>query len=352
VLLVGRRNSKIALYLLTCGDAPVASTSRSTTTLNSELYIVTSPFVDDYVDLQVNGFLGIDFNQPTITVAELRKAAEAMRAEGVRSALPTIITGSLADMSRCIGTLHDAIEQDEICASVFAGIHVEGPFISRVPGYIGAHPPQHALEADLAALEHLIEAGRGKVKLVTLAPEVDRHGALTRYLVDRGILVAAGHTDASLDDLDRCIESGLRLFTHLGNGCPPEMHRHDNIIYRALSRSERLYYTLIADGFHVPKLLFEILLRWVPLGHLAVVSDAISAAGLGPGTYRLAGREVSIGPDKAARDPSGKHFVGSASSMRDADRWLQSTLRLGPAERTALLASHPAAWLRGEFATI
>ncbi len=306
---------------------------------------MTLQLVDDYVDLQVNGFQGIDFNQPTTTVAQLRAAAEAMRAEGVRRALPTIITGSLEEMCACIRTIAQAIAQDPECGELFAGIHVEGPFISRVPGYIGAHPPQHARASDLAAMEQLIASGSGLVKLVTIAPEIDVDGALTRYLAERGIVVAAGHTDASLDDLDRCIAAGLRLFTHLGNGCPPEMHRHDNIIYRALSRSDQLYFTLIADGFHVPSMLFELLLRWVPLDHLAVVSDAISAAGLGPGTYRLAGREVSVGEDKAARDPSGKHFVGAASSMRDADRWLGTQLGLSHELRTALLSTHPAHWL-------
>lgn len=312
-------------------------------------FILTNQLVEGYVDLQVNGYRGVDFNQPTTSVAELRQAAEAMREAGVSQALPTVITGSLDSMCQCIRTIRTAIEQDTICASIFAGVHVEGPFISSTPGYIGAHPPQHALSADMKAIEQLYMAGEETIKLVTLAPEVDKHGSLTQYLRDRKVVVAAGHTDASLDDLDCCIESGLRLFTHLGNGCPPEMHRHDNIIYRALSRSDRLYYTLIADGFHVPKLLFENLLRWVPLRHLAVVSDAISAADLGPGTYRLGGREVSIGPDKAARDPSGKHFVGSASSMRDADHWLTNTLQLSFPERSALLSQHPAEWLRGQF---
>ena len=169
---------------------------------------------------------------------------------------------------------------------------------------------------------------------------------MTRFLVERGVTVSAGHTDASLDELDCCIEAGLRLFTHLGNACPPEMHRHDNIIYRALRRSDCLHYTLIADGFHVPKVLFENILKWVPRNRLAVVSDAISAAGLGPGVYHLAGREVSIGPDKAARDPSGKHFVGSACSMRDADRWLLTSLELSDEERRELLVTNPANWLQ------
>jgi N-acetylglucosamine-6-phosphate deacetylase len=301
--------------------------------------------IDGYVDLQVNGFQGIDFNRPGITVEDLRKAAEAMREQGVHRALPTLITASVEDMRICIQTLCRAIRDDDVCATMFSGIHLEGPFLCQKPGFIGAHPPQHALEADLAVLESLIDSGSGFVKLVTLAPEVDVDGTMTRMLSQRGILVSAGHTDATLDELDRCIEEGLQLFTHLGNACPAEMNRHDNIIYRALRRSDKLKYTLIADGFHLPKTLFENILHWVPLERLAVVSDAISAAGLGPGIYRLAGREVSIGPDKAARDPSGKHFVGSACSMRDADRWMTDVLQLGFAVRKQLLSTNPGRWM-------
>jgi N-acetylglucosamine-6-phosphate deacetylase len=307
---------------------------------------VTSQLVDGYVDLQVNGYQGIDFNQPQRSVAELRFAADAMLRDGVRKALPTLITGSIEDMCECIRALRTAMESDPVCHELFAGIHLEGPFLSRKPGFIGAHPPQNALDADIAALANLIDCGAGLVKLVTLAPEVDRMGAMTRFLVERNVLVSAGHTDASLDELDVCIEAGLKLFTHLGNACPPEMNRHDNIIYRALRRSDRLNFTLIADGFHVPKVLFETILNWVPHSRLAIVSDAISAAGLGPGVYRLAGREVSIGPDKAARDPSGKHFVGSACSMRDADRWLIASLGLEVEERLELLVQNAASWLQ------
>lgn len=307
---------------------------------------MNSQRIDRYVDLQVNGYQGIDFNQPQRSVADLRFAAEAMKRDGVWKALPTLITGSVDDMCACIRALREAIENDAVCHDLYAGIHLEGPFLSRKPGFIGAHPPQHALDADIAVLTKLIDCGAGLVKLVTLAPEVDRNGELTRYLSEQGVIVSAGHTDASLDDLDRCIEAGLKLFTHLCNACPPEMNRHDNIIYRALRCSDRLHYTLIADGFHVPKILFENLLSWVPIDRLAVVSDAISAAGLGPGVYRLAGREVSIGEDKAARDPSGKHFVGSACSMLDADRWLTESLGLSAQRRSALLSQNPASWLQ------
>lgn len=298
-----------------------------------------------YVDLQINGYVGVDFNDPQTKPAEISRAAVAMAESGVAVALPTVITASAESMVQCITNIVRAVESDALTARMFQGIHVEGPFISPVKGFIGAHPPRHALSENLQVLEQLVEAGNGLVRLLTLAPEIDNQGKLTRYCSERGILVAAGHTDANLEQLDTCLAAGLQLFTHLGNGCPKQMDRHDNIIYRALSRADRLRFTLIADGFHVPELLFRNLLRWVPLERLAVVSDAISAAGLGPGTYQLGERMVSIGNDRAARDPSGEHFVGSASSMRDADQWLDGVLHLSDPVRKQLLRDNPLAWL-------
>jgi N-acetylglucosamine-6-phosphate deacetylase len=298
-----------------------------------------------YVDLQVNGYVGVDFNDPRTSPEAIHRAAAAMQADGVELALPTIITAGVEAMSQCMANIRQAVQTNAVTASIFQGLHIEGPFISPIPGYIGAHPMRHALRQDLSAMEGLLAAGGGLVRLVTLAPEVDPQGRMTKMCRERGVLVAAGHSDASLDQLDECIASGLRLFTHLGNGCPRQMDRHDNIIYRALRRADQLRFTLIADGFHVPELLFRNLLQWVPLERLAVVSDAISAAGLGPGTYQLGEREVTIGSDRAARDPSGEHFVGSASTMRDADHWLANVLHLSQSDRSSLLRDNPLHWL-------
>ena len=290
-----------------------------------------------YIDLQVNGYVGVDFNDPSVTIEQIGEAAFAMQQCGVTTALPTVITASKEDMLACISNLVNAIRNDVTVASVFSGIHIEGPFLSPLPGYIGAHPAEHAQAEDGDLLRELCDACDGLARIVTLAPEVDLTGGMTAYCASQGIRVAAGHTDAGLEDLRRCIDAGLSLFTHLGNGCPRLMDRHDNIIYRALQFRDRISYSLIADGFHVPEILFRLLLDWIPHDRLIVVSDAISAAGLGPGTYRLAHREVTIGPDKAARDPSGEHFVGAACSMRDADEWLANQLGLSDDQRRNLL---------------
>ncbi len=304
-------------------------------------------FVDGYIDLQVNGYRGVDFNDPHLQPSQIAAAARAMREDGVQAALATVITGSLDGMCACISNLRKAIEADAAVAAVLAGIHLEGPFLSPLPGFIGAHPKQHALACEPRAMERLLDAAGPWTKIVTLAPEIDLHGELTRQCVERGALVAAGHTDASLEQLERCVSAGLSLFTHLGNGCPNLLNRHDNIVYRGLRLFDRLHYSLIADGFHIPKMLFENLLHWLPLERILVVSDAIAAAGLGPGLFRLGERQVNIGMDRAARDVSGQHFVGSASTMRDADGWLAEQLQLSLQVRQQILRDNARRLLGG-----
>lgn len=312
-----------------------------TDSLESDL----NPLTGNYVDLQINGYVGVDFNDPRISLEEIIEAARAIHRDGVRWALPTIITASMDVMICCLKKLVDAIEADAEVAQVFVGIHIEGPFLSPEPGFIGAHPVQHALAADSRALDELLDAGRNWVRLVTLAPEIDAQAKLTRSCVERGIAVAAGHTDASLEQLERTLDAGLSLFTHLGNGCPHLLDRHDNIIQRALRFAERLKYSLIADGHHLPEVLFRNLLEWVPVDNLMVVSDAISAAGLGPGKYPLGGRQIQVSADKCAWDASGRHFVGAASSMRDADSWLAGQLGLERKIRSRLLVDNPEEFL-------
>lgn len=301
--------------------------------------------MQQYVDLQVNGFMGVDFNDPQLDPADIIKAARAMRADGVEAALATIITGPLDAMCTCLRKLARAIDDSAEVAQTIAGLHIEGPFISPVRGYVGAHPAECVRKDDLKALEQLMEAGGQHVRLVTLAPEMDPRSSLIRNLVKRKVFVSAGHTDASIDQLERAIDAGLQFFTHVGNACPQIMHRHDNIFQRALSLGSRLKTTFIADGWHLPSFVVKNLMQCAPLENLAVVSDAIAAAGLGPGEFQLAGRRVQVGTDRCARSPDGQHFVGAASTMADADRWLKDCVGVDDQQRQMLLYDNPRRWL-------
>ena len=164
-------------------------------------------------------------------------------------------------------------------------------------------------------MKTLLDAGYGLTRLVTLAPERNPGLKVTRWLAGQQVLVSAGHCDPSINELHAAIDAGLSLITHLGNGCPLMMCRHDNIIQRVLSLRERLTICFIADGVHVPPAVLGNYLQLAGMDRSIVVSDAIAAARLGPGRYTLGEQSVNVGADLVARSAEGSHFVGSTATM-------------------------------------
>lgn len=297
-----------------------------------------------YIDLQVNGYAGIDFNSDSLTAEGLHTACEALRRDGVEGILATIITDAIDTMASRIQRVVELRERDELAQQLIVGMHIEGPFINEQPGFRGAHPEEAIHPADLDEMRRLIDAGGGLVRLTTLAPERDRELAVTRWLRKQGIAVSAGHCDPTLDQLDAAIDAGLSAWTHLGNGCPMQMHRHDNVVQRALSRSDRLWLCFIADGVHVPFHALDNYLRLAGDRGL-VVSDAISAAGFGPGRHRIGRWEVEVGEDLAVWAPDRSHLVGSAMTMRQAEANLNGHLHLDAEHIAGLTRERPLALL-------
>lgn len=293
-----------------------------------------------YFDLQVNGYAGVDFNAMEGETADIRRACVAMREDGVQGALATVITDGLPSMSRKLQRLVKACAEDEVVSEILAGIHIEGPFLNKAPGYIGAHPVDAACAATVDAMKELLDAAGGLTKIVTLAPECDEGYRTTSFLADQGIVVSAGHCDPTLDQLKGAIEAGLTMFTHLGNGCPPQITRHDNIVERVLSLSEDLWIGFIGDGVHVPTFALRNYLRAAGMERCLVVTDAISAARAGPGKYTLAGWDLEIGEDMVARSPDGSHFVGSTATMPEVEEVLRG-MGLGEREVRQLTWDQP-----------
>ena len=296
-------------------------------------------------DLQVNGYVGADFSDPSLTLEACRTACERLAADGVAAILATVITGPLERMTRCLENLCRYRDADPLIASMIAGFHVEGPFLSPLPGYVGAHDAASILPATPAAAARLVDAGGGLVRLVTLAPECDAQAVTTRWLVDQGITVSAGHTDCALDDLAAAIDAGLSMVTHLGNGCPTILPRHDNIIQRVLSRARDLWICFIPDGAHVPWFALANYLQIVGLERTIMVTDAIAAAGLGPGRYMLAEAEVEVDADGVARRPGSDNLAGSTITMPRLQHFLQEHLGLTTDEVLRVIERNPRAAL-------
>ena len=296
-----------------------------------------------FFDLQVNGYGGVDFNGDDLTGEQLHHACEKLVADQVGGILATIITDGLDAMCRRLAAIRDLRERDPLAKQVIAGIHIEGPFLNEAPGFRGAHPVDAIQAADADLTKCLLDAAGGLARIVTLAPERDPGFRVTRMLSDQRITVSAGHTDASLDQIRGAMDAGLRMFTHLGNGCPMTLHRHENIIQRVLSLAGRLWITFIADGVHVPFFALRNYLRVAGLDRCIVVTDAISAAGLGPGRYTLGRWDLLIGEDRVARSPDGSHFVGSAGTMPASFEHLVDGLGLSESDARRLTRDHPIA---------
>lgn len=293
------------------------------------------------IDLQVNGAYGVDFNGDDLSGDALHDVCARLESDGVDGILATVITDSIDSMSARLARLVTLREADPLAQKIIWGVHIEGPFINEQPGYVGAHPAAEVLPANVDAMQKLLDAAGGLTKMVTLAPERDAGLAVTRMLADQNICVSGGHCNPTLDELDAAIDAGLRAFTHLGNGCPKELDRHDNIIQRVLSRSDRLWICFIADGVHVPWPALGNYLRVTGIERALVVTDAISAAGLGPGEFQLGNQTVHVDEAGATWSADRSHLMGSASTMPLLRDHLRTKLGLSENDVATLTSTNP-----------
>ena len=291
-------------------------------------------------DIQVNGFGGVDF-QGTPSRSEVRHACEKLRAHGMTRILATFITDTPDALAKKFAAFEAHRDAEPLIAATIVGYHLEGPYLSAEPGYRGAHPGELMKDPDSGEFARWQNAAGGAIRLVTLAPE--RAGAIEfiAEITQRSVRVSLGHTNADERTIDDAIRAGATMCTHLGNGCPAELPRHDNIIQRLLARDE-LIACFIPDGIHLPPHVLRNLIRAKPPGKVLLTTDAMAAAGAPPGRYHLGALELEVGADRVVRLPGAKNFAGSAlaldTGVANAAQWLG----LPPAAATALASTIPA----------
>ena len=268
-----------------------------------------------FVDVQVNGFGGVDFSDPELTPEAASEAFQALMVRGTAAFLPTVITSPLEVYRRNIPLLADLAVSDAFAGRVL-GLHLEGPFISSVPGAVGAHDPRFVRAPDVSLLDELIALGRGTVRLLTVAAEIPGVEALVELAVANGIAVSIGHSLFDVAMLDRMGRAGATALTHLGNGLPNLLPRHPNPIWAGLGHDG---YTamVIADGHHLPLEVLRTMVRAKGPERLIVVSDASPVAGLSPGAYDVLGNHAILEPSGRLYNPEKQCLVGSASTMLD-----------------------------------
>ena len=298
-----------------------------------------------YLDLQVNGAYGIDFNDDALTTNGFEFACAKLHESGVVGFLATIITDSVDTMCGRIQKIVRMVDAKPELRQLVRGVHVEGPFLSDQSGYYGTHPQQHIQRANERDAMRLLDAGQGLVRLLTLAPEQDPDCKIISMLCKEKVLVFAGHTDASFQSLERAIDSGLVGFTHLGNGCVHQVDRHDNIIQRVLALRDRLYITLIGDGIHLPGWLLHSWLGIIPDERSIIISDSMSAAGMPPGEYKIGSQNIIVEPSRRTVHRDHGYLAGSASTMQDMDRFLSETLTMVDADRERIMLNNASSLL-------
>ena len=285
-----------------------------------------------WVDLQVNGYAGVDFNAPGLTIEAVKAVTERLNADGTAMFLPTLVTGDPEMLISTVRTVMAARRRYGDVERSIPGFFMEGPFISDRPGAVGTHPVEWVRPPDLALFERFQDAAEGLVKMVNVAAEVPGMPAFVRELTARGVTVTLGHQLAkSPEDIEECIAAGARAFTHLGNGIPNEINRHDNIIFTALTE-DRASVMFIPDGHHLPDTMLKLYFRAVPLRRLIAVSDAQYPAGMPPGEYDVCGAHARLEPNGLLWNPARKCLVGATTPIARMMALLQERIGITEAE--------------------
>lgn len=270
-----------------------------------------------FIDLQVNGYAGVDYNLPTAPLEEVGRSIRALYATGVTRFFPTIVTNSADLMVACLGNIAQAKNRLAEGAAI-EGIHVEGPHLSAVDGPRGAHPREWIRPPDIGLLHRMQDAAGGLIRLVTLSPEWPEAPHYIETAVREGIIISIGHMNANAEQIAAAVDAGATLSTHLGNGAHPMLPRHPNYIWDQLAE-DRLMAGFIADGWHVPGAFLKAAFRAKGPARRFVVTDVVWLAGSKPGFYELMGREVELTSDDrvvmVGKNAADRTLAGSGSPL-------------------------------------
>ena len=299
------------------------------------------------IDLQVNGYGGDDVNLDDPDPEVIHSLTKKMIREGVTTYLPTVITASEAKIVAALAAVAEARRRSGLVAHVIPYAHVEGPSISPVEGYRGAHAEQHVRSPSMAEFARWQEASDGLVGMVTLSPHWDGVEEYISMLSRDDVHVAIGHTDATAEQIHRAADAGARLSTHLGNGSAGMIPRHANALWPQLA-DDRLTATLIADGHHLPVDMLKTILRAKEIDRCILVSDAVSVAGLPPGRYRTAvGGEVELHENGRLNLAGTDFFAGAALPLKDGIMRVAASTGISLAEALRMATVNPGRFVRG-----
>lgn len=278
---------------------------------DSKVYVAPGLF-----DNQVNGYMGISFVDigGELTHEGVSIITKAFWEKGVTSYLPTITTNDGQIFLKNFRLLGKSMQDPELLGSI-PGFHLEGPYISPVDGYRGAHPLKYVRDPDWEEFSALIEASGNKIMQVTLAPEANGAAEFIAKCKEKNIIVGLGHHNGNMEQVTKAIDNGARIATHFGNGCANTINRHRNPLWPQLS-DDRLMLSLIGDGFHLLPEQIRTFYKVKGPDKIVITSDVSPLGGLNPGKYLNAiGDTLELTPDGAVMYPKQGVLSGSGSTL-------------------------------------
>lgn len=280
--------------------------------------------VPGLVDMHCHG--GGGHSYPADTVDDAYGAARFAARNATTTTIASLVTAPLPVQARAVARLAELVE-----ASVLAGIHLEGPFLAR--SHCGAHDPNLLLPPTLEVLKMLLDAGRGAIRMITIAPELPGALDAIRYMCDRGVTAAIGHTGATYAQTVASFDAGASVATHLFNAMAFVHHREPGPVVAALV-DDRITIEIINDGIHLDPAIVRLVFRAAP-GRVALITDAMAGAGLPDGRYRLGYLPVDV-RDGGAYLAGTDAIAGSTMTMPAA---IRNTVHAGVSLHDAVTAA-------------
>lgn len=320
------------------------------TAINSVDDLIQPPDIGEFlapgfIDVQVNGFAGVDYNDPSVSHEAIARSVQRMFATGVTRFFPTVITASkeriLAALRNLASTKEEFNRNGMTEANAIEAFHVEGPYISPEDGPRGAHPAEHVRPPDIEEFKRWQEAANGNIRLVTVSPEWQQTPAYIQEVVRAGVVVSIGHTKATSAQISAAVNAGATMSTHLGNGAHSVLPKTQNYIWDQLA-TDRLAAGFIADGIHLPGPFLRAALRAKGVERSVLVTDAVMPAMCDPGPYKLGQVDVELRGDGSVVLRGGTRLAGSALRM---DHAIANAVKLGGVslrEALAMASINPA----------
>lgn len=292
------------------------------------------------IDIQMNGYMGVDFSDQNLKPEDLKLSINSLRKIGVTSFLPTVVSNDPARMKKSFQILSGMLKDEDIQLAI-PGFHIEGPYISKVQGFRGAHLEKYIKEPDWDEFSGFQKASKNNIKLITIAPEVKDADPFIHKCIEKGVVVSLGHHNGNAEEIALAAEAGATLSTHLGNGCANMIDRHKNPLWPQLA-NDHLSASIIVDGHHLTKEEVKVFYKTKGVDRTILISDAVDLAGLAPGEYNRREKRLILTPDNVIMLPVENVLAGAATPLTVCVENMMKFTGCGLANAIQMASANPA----------